>query len=536
MSRNWCKTALFIAGLCLAVGWPAFGQNFPFPQNIDYGFGHYPSTATNQDALDAYNEWRAGYLTECRDGTSRVKWDSPNQTVSEGIGYGMLLTAYYGDKTDFDRLYAYYLKYPASPSGFMNWKIRGCDGAVVGEGSATDGDLDVALALLVASDQWGGTYFADAVDMIGRIQQFEVEQGCGVPDAGLRGGAFFGGCEVTNASYFSPAYYRVFAIATGDTFWDQFAADTYTALFNNAHPVTGLPSDWQDVYGNPGADSVYGWPYDGFRYAYDAARTPWRIALDHLWWGTADSQMFNTKITNWVDSFGIANVVDGYFQDGSAYGSTHNATFVGGFAVGSTAVDQARSDAFNAELVNVPTFTYFNSSLKALYLLASTGNFWRPSGIGDPGNPPPPPPNGDDLISNGTFDSTADWTLEINGSANGQFTVPGGEGYIKVSRPGKINYELQLKQLISIESGTTYNISFKARAARARTMTVVVQDFGSPFATYFEQVINLDTTQQSYGPFPLTSPVTSSLIKLTFMVGGERGDVYLDDVAMVRQP
>ena len=61
-----------------------------------------------------YNDWKSNYITSA--GTTgynqyRVQRDkgSDYDTVSEGIGYGMLLAVYFNDQQTFDRLYIYAL-------------------------------------------------------------------------------------------------------------------------------------------------------------------------------------------------------------------------------------------------------------------------------------------------------------------------------------------------------------------------------------------------------------------------------------------
>jgi endo-1,4-beta-D-glucanase Y len=64
----------------------------------------------------------------------------------------MLLAAYAAVKTTFDGLWKYYLSQKNS-NGVMNWKIGGCTG-VTGQNGATDAELDAAMALIIASEQW----------------------------------------------------------------------------------------------------------------------------------------------------------------------------------------------------------------------------------------------------------------------------------------------------------------------------------------------------------------------------------------------
>ena len=69
----------------------------------------------------------------------------------------MLLSVYAADKTLFDGLWLYY-KDNLNSNGVMNWKINGCSG-VNGANGATDAELDVAFALIVADYQWASTAF-----------------------------------------------------------------------------------------------------------------------------------------------------------------------------------------------------------------------------------------------------------------------------------------------------------------------------------------------------------------------------------------
>lgn len=186
--------------------------------------------APDQAAADAevqrsYADWKARYVTaQGAGGFLRVRRPSDgDDTVSEGIGYGMLLAAYRGDRATFDGLWGYARSH-RDGNGLMHWRIDAGNG-VVGYNAATDADEDMALALIVADGAWGG-YRADAGDLIGRIMQFEVEPGSNV----LKPGDVWGGSQVTNPSYFAPAYYKAFARYTGDARWDQVVASSYQVI------------------------------------------------------------------------------------------------------------------------------------------------------------------------------------------------------------------------------------------------------------------------------------------------------------------
>jgi hypothetical protein len=226
-----------------------------------------------------------------------------------------------------------------------------------------------------------GEYRNDAETLIAAIKTHEVEANTFV----LKPGDSFGGSLITNPSYFAPAYYRAFGSFTNDTsFWNLVAAKAYTVINNNLNKnnaVYGLVSDWCMASGDY-STQANSYANQGKAYTYDAARTPWRIAIDYLWYGTADAKIYAKKASDFVrvSLGGTANIKDGYNQDGSLKGQWHNATFVGAFACAAMAGDnQAHLDASYIDLKNLnEPNSYFNHTLKTLYLLALTGNFYLP--------------------------------------------------------------------------------------------------------------------------------------------------------------
>ena len=335
-------------------------------------FGFRPSLAPNI-ATDAYQVWRGNFVESCSNGTYRVL-SRADESVSEGIGYGMLLTAIYdADPTAFDGLWRFYNLSADSLTGFMPWRVTGCNASATDVNPASDADLDVAMALILASCKWGGNYGADATRMINAIQEYETQRYNNVYV--LRPGTTWGGATCMNPSYFSPAYYRAFALQVPEQgeFWNQFATDTYVVLGQVTQPQTGLVPDWTDWGGADGCSS----DQRAGGYGYDAARTPWRIALDYVWWGIPESAAWLTPITNWAAATGIANIVDGYEISGTAVGTVHNSVFVGAFAVGAMTQSQALVDQFTQDLVGISDNAYFQLSTRALYLATLAGNFTR---------------------------------------------------------------------------------------------------------------------------------------------------------------
>lgn len=381
---------ILITSMCL----PSFAQTQPFPANKTYSFGLMPTNRNFQDAAANYSIWKTNFLESCGNGRYRVKFDNPNQTVSEGIAYGMLLSAYAGERTIFDGLWNYY-KDNSNAQGLMNWKINGCNGGPAGTGGATDSEVDAAMALIVADFQWGSNsginYNNDARTLINAIKTHEVEAGSFVLKPGQ-----FGGSSITNPSYFAPAYFRKFASFMNDPFWNSVANKCYEVINNNLavnNAAGGLVSDWCTASGSYSSQAG-GYANGGTKYTYDAARTPWRIAVDFAWYGDNQAKTYSKKSSDFIriTKNGSQNIVDGYNQNGSNFGQYHNATFVGAFAAAAIAGDnQAHLNNSYSDLIGISEpYSYYNQTLKTIYLFFLSGNFYLPGSV----TPPPPPTNG----------------------------------------------------------------------------------------------------------------------------------------------
>jgi endoglucanase len=384
--KNQITFKVFFAMIALTSSYSTNAQTQPFPANKSYNHGLMAAGRSDKDASENYDIWKKNFLESCGANKFRVKFDVKSQTVSEGVAYGMLLSAYKADKVTFDGLWNYY-KENRNGNGAMNWKINGCSGAI-GQNGATDAELDAAMALIVADYQWKSTgavnYKSDAQTLIKVIKEKEIESGSLV----LKPGDMFGGSNLTNASYFAPGYYRVYGAFTNDRkYWDDVASKSYVIINDNLKKngaKGGLVSDWCKANGEHSNDAS-GYHKQGKTYFYDAARTPWRIATDYVWYGKAEAKDYAKKCSDFVrvDLKGTKNIKDGYDQNGTVTGEYHNPTFVGGFACAAMAGDnQSHLNDSYADLksLNEPD-SYFNQTLKTLYLFLLSGNFYIPPTI-----------------------------------------------------------------------------------------------------------------------------------------------------------
>jgi endo-1,4-beta-D-glucanase Y len=249
------------------------------------------------------------------------------------------------------------------PTGLMNWSMDAC--AAPGNNNAnaaSDGDLDAAMGLVIADKVWGG-YKAQALELIAKIKKYETDS-CANGLVVLRPGDKFGGCTESaskgkvNPSYFSPGHYRAFAaVDTANAeFWTKLAADSYTLLAQYQKAMNGLVPEWGFSDGTVESSS----------YDYNACRTPWRVAMDYMWYCTPEAKTSLELFSKFVDGKG------GVTKTGYA----NNSAFIGAFANSGIAISQAKIDAYVKDWLGNTSgddTPYFQGTLRRLYLLVAGG-------------------------------------------------------------------------------------------------------------------------------------------------------------------
>jgi len=346
---------------------------FPFPRNAAYPYGITAVTSSAKTDLQAaYDDWLSNQYDESGN-YGRVKFDDPNYTVSEGIGYGMLIFVYMDNaanntKTKFDKLWAYY-KANRNVNGVMNWKIQGFTNSCSGDNcnGATDAELDVAMALMMAYKQWGDAgYLTDAQALIAAIHRKEISTSA---SGLLKPGDVWE--SKYNPSYVSSAALELFT-QVDNSDWKSALSANYAMLKNNANSTSGLFSDWCSSSGSPLND----------KFGYDAIRTPWRLGVAYSWFGHSDAKTLDSKIADWISTSPINGnpdkIVDGYTLSGSNSGSYNVATYVGALASAGMVDSKYQSwvtKAYSTLINDAASNSYYHRSLKVLYGLYLSGNF-----------------------------------------------------------------------------------------------------------------------------------------------------------------
>jgi len=286
----------FASALALAAA-PSETDRHPFPHNVTYAHGIAPQKVSqaekNTDLETMWQAWRRTYLLQegAAPGELRVTTGGPRGfAISEGIGFGMLISVYMANpantgRADFDALARYYLRHEKVADGvrygLMAWRISP-DNKIADNWVAPDGDIDAAFAFLVADRKWGSDgkidYRAHAVRVINSLMKWSVNK----PSFTISRGEFESG--YTMSSYHIVSLFPAFAKASGDARWNQVIDSSYSMYeyFLNLNPSTALTPYTFTV-----AD--YSYSARGYHYGYDSSRVPWRVALDYLWRGDAAS-------------------------------------------------------------------------------------------------------------------------------------------------------------------------------------------------------------------------------------------------------
>lgn len=411
------SSLLAALSLPLLVSLAQAAPQFPFPQNKAYPYGNTFKSAETGKIKEHFLTWKGAWYTEAGtyyqrcstcgnedanksmpSGTARVISPSYNseQSVSEGIAYGMLLMVYMSDaqkdyQSEFDKLWKYWKCYGKGLNGNgcsswsgqgMDWRIDNFKGSV-DQGSASDADFDAALALIMASKQWNNsTYLSEAKQLINWMKSNDMES-----DGRIRPGSNWN--TAFNPSYATISHFKLFADVTGDAFWNTAIATTMDHLRKCQNAKTGLMPDWCDWNSHQATQTgaAVSGGYLGF--FDDAARTPWRLAWGYAWYGIEKGKEANDAIIDWLDSstYGYAGMIyPGYKLDGVSPSEVFvSSTYSGGLGLSMLSADNPKSylEGLYYTLINTEgkvSLTankgeeYFASTLNVLYLLTLTGN------------------------------------------------------------------------------------------------------------------------------------------------------------------
>jgi endo-1,4-beta-D-glucanase Y len=349
-----------------------------------------------------------------------------NITTSEAHGYAMIITAIMNEWDPeahdvFDNLLAMIQKYPSrNTAALMAWGIAPkCAPLKMDDAdSASDGDLDMGYALLLAEKIWGNAgkynYGALAKTMMTALKAGDMN-----PDTKLaKLGDFVAAGDTsyyyTRGSDFMVDHYRAFAKASADAFWMGSVDAVYRLvdfMQTNFAPETGLIPDFMMNTNTAMPAQVplsvtnqKGGLEEGLHtdYDYNSCRVPWRLATDYVVTGDPKVKARLTKINAFIQKQtggDPAKIVDGYSLKGEPWMVDpkqppetsptgipivpgENGCFTSSFGTGAIvdAQNQAWVDAV-WKFMNAKKFDAedeYTNSVNLLNMIVMTGNWWAP--------------------------------------------------------------------------------------------------------------------------------------------------------------
>jgi endo-1,4-beta-D-glucanase Y len=377
-----------------------FGSHaFQYPADVLHPTGAQADLDSKTAA--AYDTWKSkyvkqgcgGYYVLSGGGTGKGVGDE----VSEGHGYGMVITALMAGhdpeaQTIFDGMYNFFHMFPTtSHQNLMAWTVNvagGCQIPAMQGDSATDGDLDIAFALLLAERQWPGNgYLQKAQAVIADLKSGDMHMTTHEPLLGDWATPTDPQYNATRPSDFMLDHFRAFGPASGDAAWTQSVDAVYQlidTMQTSFAPSTGLLPDFiinTTSSPTPANANFLEGPADG-QYGYNSCRVPWRISTDYIAGADARAKTAVQKIDTWI--MGATNndpskILDGYtLAGGKGAGQTGpSSAFSSPFGVAAMlGTDQAWLDAIWAS--RAINEDYYSDSITMLCMLVMSGNWCAP--------------------------------------------------------------------------------------------------------------------------------------------------------------
>lgn len=325
-------------------------------------------------------------------------------TVSEGIGYGMMISVLMDDWATYNGLWIYSKAYRESPyagnsvakPGLMPWLTStfnwGTDG-ILDESSATDADLDIGASLIIAWLKTGNeAYKADALTLINALWENEINPGNLMILSGDTP-MWHTADPVYNLCYFSPVAIRLFAMVDPNHDWNGVLNAMYDYMAKVQAAGTGVFPDWSNTAGmavdpkNGSATKTY-WTFNK-----ESVRIPWRIAWDYMWFqDPRAAQVLNTlnafisaKAGGDVNAIPATNyswnLSVGPDAEGAALSTQWLAAWCATGVAGNSAWADACTNRLNGEVMTTSASSYFTNILHMIYSQLLNGYYQKPAGI-----------------------------------------------------------------------------------------------------------------------------------------------------------
>jgi endo-1,4-beta-D-glucanase Y len=231
-----------------------------------------------------------------------------NEAVSEGQGYGMLLSVLLNDQATFNKIFEA-ANTNLWDSGKKSYRWSWPSGS---SGAATDADLDICLALVFADElvkaklwqNYNGSvsYNARAMDIMRSIKNNMTSQNYLLPGDGWGGD----GVNNLNPSYFATAWFKVFDAYQHEIDFTPVIDNCYKVLAATPRYSYGQAPDWCNPSGGQ-ASQAGGKPEQGLGMLSDGIRVPYRIGMDAIWFKDQRAIQYCKNTAKTLTQIGNAN-------------------------------------------------------------------------------------------------------------------------------------------------------------------------------------------------------------------------------------
>ncbi len=374
----------------------------PFPQHCTYKGtfirpDHKTTMQIDNDVRDYYDQWKATYLKPSSVRGYYVAFETPctdKKTVSEAHGYGMMITALMAGhdieaRSLFDGLVNFYDDHRSSINeNLMDWAVDCAETPGGDDDCATDGDMDIAYAFIMAHAQWGDD---GSINYLGQAKRIITQ---GIKTSLIGSGSYnllLGDWDTdpwsTRSSDWMADHCRAYGKITDDVdFWGQVVDRIYTDISHvqaQHSPSSGLMPDFLvGTNMDPAAADFLEGPHDG-EYCYNACRWPWRTAMDNAHYGDTRARDAIVKVVDWLTGATGSNVtaiMAGYHLDGTAYANWQDMAFTAPFAV-AVACDGSHqsflNDLWDSMIANHEN--YYADTINLMCQILISGNWPNPA-------------------------------------------------------------------------------------------------------------------------------------------------------------
>ena len=346
-------------------------------------------------------DFAAGVFTvadERAPGTARIKAaysgsNDGSKTCSEAIGYGMILTALMGDWEKFNKLLAYSKLWHYSIGGnktsLMRWSVISFVGAE-NMGSATDADIDILAALIVAYRKTGTqSYLNDALAIGASIYEYEIDASSRLVLPATNA-ELLGNGTIFNISYMSLPALKMLVDYDKNRDWATVLESNLSYMESVQNNGDGLWPDWSGANGTPvnpnngSSDALAGGIRSHEAYYKEGPRIPWRIAWYYHWYGDPRAKAMLDKGMAFLRGKGVSTYQDVktfYSYTGGLQGATATSPMAWASLCALGTGNSANQDWLNScnermtGFYNFALSNYYASSLQLIYAMLFNGRF-----------------------------------------------------------------------------------------------------------------------------------------------------------------